>query len=106
MAANLNPLNKLASSILNSFLSNYFESFQNKVVNFSLGGDIELTELEVKKDVLDGLRLPIQIKFGSLGRLKCSGTCGYYIPFFLSVTNNGKYCICSGCGNCNNYLKK
>jgi vacuolar protein sorting-associated protein 13A/C len=72
MAANLNPLNKLASSILNSFLSNYFESFQNKVVNFSLGGDIELTELEVKKDVLDGLRLPIQIKFGSLGRLKCS----------------------------------
>jgi hypothetical protein len=79
MAANLNPLNKLASSILNSFLSNYFESFQNKVVNFSLGGDIELTELEVKKDVLDGLRLPIQIKFGSLGRLKCSGM--FYIIF-------------------------
>jgi vacuolar protein sorting-associated protein 13A/C len=63
-------LKNLASSVLNSLLSNYFESFENKVVSFSLGGELELTELVIKRNILDNLHLPLKIKFGSVGRLK------------------------------------
>lgn len=63
-------LESLAASILNRFLGDYVENFDPKQLNIGIwSGDVKLKGLRLKKESLDALKLPVDVKFGHLGQL-------------------------------------
>ena len=54
------------SSILTKYLSRYVQNLNTEQLSMGLfGGDIELLDLEVRDDALDGMHLPLQVKRGA-----------------------------------------
>ena len=63
-------LESLAASLLNRLLGSYIENFDPTQLNLGIwSGDVKLKNLELKKDCLDALDLPINVKAGVLGQL-------------------------------------
>ncbi|KAH3664357.1 hypothetical protein WICMUC_005742 [Wickerhamomyces mucosus] len=63
-------LESVVATILNKFLGNYVENFDPKQLNIGIwGGDVKLRNLRLRKESLDDLKLPIDVKFGHLGEL-------------------------------------
>lgn len=60
----------LVANLLNRFLGSYIEDFDPKQLNIGIwSGDVKLKDLRLKKDSLDRLKLPVNVKFGHLGEL-------------------------------------
>ncbi|CAH2355297.1 vacuolar protein sorting-associated protein 13 [[Candida] railenensis] len=60
----------LVATILNRFLGSYIEDFDPKQLNIGIwSGDVKLKNLRLKKESLDELKLPLDVKFGHLGEL-------------------------------------
>ncbi|KAL2709555.1 Vacuolar protein sorting-associated protein [Kluyveromyces marxianus] len=63
-------LESLVSALLNRFLGAYVENFDPKQLNVGIwNGDVKLRNLRLRKDSLDALDLPVDVKFGHLGEL-------------------------------------
>lgn len=63
-------LESLAASLLNRLLGSYIENFNPTQLNLGIwSGDVKLKNLELKKDCLDALDLPINVEMGVLGQL-------------------------------------
>ncbi|KAG0681927.1 hypothetical protein C6P41_004087, partial [Kluyveromyces marxianus] len=63
-------LESLVSILLNRFLGAYVENFDPKQLNVGIwNGDVKLRNLRLRKDSLDALDLPVDVKFGHLGEL-------------------------------------
>lgn len=63
-------LESLVSALLNRFLGAYVENFDPTQLNVGIwNGDVKLRNLRLRKDSLDALDLPIDVKFGYLGEL-------------------------------------
>ncbi|ODV90204.1 hypothetical protein CANCADRAFT_1934 [Tortispora caseinolytica NRRL Y-17796] len=63
-------LEGLVASILNNVLGAYVKNFDPKLLNIGIwGGDVSLKRLELKKEALDELRLPVDVVEGYLGSL-------------------------------------
>ncbi|CCH62015.1 hypothetical protein TBLA_0G00680 [Henningerozyma blattae CBS 6284] len=63
-------LESLAATLLNKLLGAYVENFDPNQLNVGIwSGDVTLKNLKLKKDCLDNLNLPIDVKFGILGSL-------------------------------------
>lgn len=55
---------------LTFYQGNYVENFDPKQLNIGIwGGDVKLRDLRLKKESLDKLELPVDVKFGHLGLL-------------------------------------
>ncbi|KAI5965822.1 VPS13 [Candida pseudojiufengensis] len=60
----------LVANLLNRFLGSYLENFDTKQLNIGIwSGDVKLTNLRLKKESLDKLKLPVNVTFGHLGVL-------------------------------------
>lgn len=60
----------LVANLLNRFLGSYIEDFDPKQLNIGIwSGDVKLKNLRLKKESLDRLKLPLNVKFGHLGEL-------------------------------------
>ena len=63
-------LESLAASLLNRLLGSYIENFDPTQLNLGIwSGDVKLKNLELKRDCLDALDLPITVERGVLGHL-------------------------------------
>lgn len=62
-------LTSLATSILNRLIGNYVVGFGSSDVKFSLSGEIELKNLQLKPTAFESSGLPIRIAHGSIGKL-------------------------------------
>lgn len=63
-------LESLAATLLNRVLGSYVENFDPAQLNVGIwSGDVQLKNLKLRKDCLDQLHLPIDVKFGILGEL-------------------------------------
>lgn len=63
-------LESLAATLLNRILGSYVENFDPTQLNVGIwSGNVRLTNLRLRKDCLDGLNLPVDVKFGVLGEL-------------------------------------
>ncbi|QLL30358.1 hypothetical protein HG536_0A01750 [Torulaspora globosa] len=63
-------LESLAATLLNRILGSYVENFDPTQLNLGIwSGNVRLTNLKLRKDSLDGLSLPVDVKFGVLGEL-------------------------------------
>ncbi|CCF60631.1 hypothetical protein KAFR_0L00240 [Kazachstania africana CBS 2517] len=63
-------LESLAATLLNRLLGSYVENFDPKQLNVGIwNGDVKLNNLKLRKDCLDSLDLPIDVKFGILDNL-------------------------------------
>jgi len=62
-------LKGLASKVLNSILDDYVEGFQDKIVDFTFSGELQLKDLTIKKSILDRFYLPVQLKQGAIGKM-------------------------------------
>lgn len=63
-------LESLAATLLNRLLGSYVENFDPTQLNVGIwSGDVRLRNLKLRKDCLDGLNLPVDVKFGILGEL-------------------------------------
>lgn len=66
-------LEGLVANLLNRFLGMYVKNFDPKQLNVGIfSGDVTLRNLELKKEALDQLRLPINVVEGRLGTLTLS----------------------------------
>ncbi|KAI9806146.1 MAG: hypothetical protein M1833_004553 [Piccolia ochrophora] len=64
-------LEGLVAGLLNRFLGMYVRNFDPKHLNVGIwSGDVELRDLELRREALDALHLPINVVEGHLGRLK------------------------------------
>lgn len=63
-------LESLAATLLNRVLGSYVENFDPAQLNVGIwSGNVKLRNLKLRKDCLDGLNLPVDVKFGMLGEL-------------------------------------
>ncbi|ODV87231.1 hypothetical protein CANARDRAFT_5784 [[Candida] arabinofermentans NRRL YB-2248] len=63
-------LESLVANILNRTLGSYVENFDPKQLNIGIwSGDVKLRNLVLKKESLEKLELPVDVKFGHLGEL-------------------------------------
>lgn len=63
----------LVAGILNRVLGSYIENFDSNQLNIGIwSGDVKLKNLRLKKESLDELKLPINVKFGHIGELSLS----------------------------------
>lgn len=63
-------LESLAANLLNRLLGSYVENFDPNQLNVGIwSGDVKLKNLKLRKDCLDSLNLPIDVKSGILGDL-------------------------------------
>jgi vacuolar protein sorting-associated protein 13A/C len=63
-------LEGLVSSLLNRFLGMYIRNFDPKQLNVGIwSGDVKLRDLELRREALDQLKLPINVVEGHLGSL-------------------------------------
>lgn len=66
-------LEGLVASLLNRFLGMYIRNFDPKQLNVGIwSGDVVLRDLELRKEALDQLKLPINVVEGHLGALTIS----------------------------------
>jgi hypothetical protein len=65
-------LEGVASAILAKVLGDYVTGFESKNLKFSFSGELELSNLQLKRSALDGLDLPISVKSGFLSKLYLS----------------------------------
>lgn len=60
----------IVATLINRFLGSYIENFDSKSLNIGIwSGDVRLTNLTLKKESLDKFKLPLDVKFGHLGKL-------------------------------------
>ena len=64
-------LEGLVASLLNRVLGMYVKNFDSKQLNVGLG-DIKLRDLELRREALDQLHLPVNVVEGHLGQLSMS----------------------------------
>ena len=76
MASLLNPVNQitrlrdsLVSQLLDSVLGKYVKSLRDKFKMKLWSGEVEAYSIELKKEALDDLNLPVAVKHGILGHL-------------------------------------
>ncbi|RMZ76184.1 hypothetical protein DV737_g4952, partial [Chaetothyriales sp. CBS 132003] len=63
-------LEGLVANLLNRFLGLYVKNFDPKQLNVGIwSGDVKLRNLELRREALDQLRLPLNVVEGSLGEL-------------------------------------
>lgn len=63
-------LEGLVASLLNRFLGLYITNFDPKQLNVGIwSGDVKLRDLELRREALDQLKLPINVTKGHLGQL-------------------------------------
>ncbi|CCD24807.1 membrane morphogenesis protein VPS13 NDAI_0D04940 [Naumovozyma dairenensis CBS 421] len=63
-------LESLATTLLNRLLGSYVENFDPAQLKMGIwSGDARLENLKLRKDCLDRLELPIDVKYGVLGKL-------------------------------------
>jgi vacuolar protein sorting-associated protein 13A/C len=66
-------LEGLVSNLLNRFLGMYVQNFDPKQLNVGIwSGDVKLRNLELRREALDQLRLPLNVIEGHLGSLTLS----------------------------------
>ncbi|TIA11816.1 vacuolar protein sorting-associated protein 13 [Aureobasidium pullulans] len=66
-------LEGLVSNLLNRFLGMYVQNFDPKQLNVGIwSGDVKLRDLELRREALDQLHLPINVVEGHLGSLTLS----------------------------------
>lgn len=66
-------LEGLVASLLNRFLGMYVKNFDAKQLNVGIwGGDVKLRDLELRREALDQLHLPVNVVEGHLGQLTMS----------------------------------
>ncbi|KAI4916402.1 uncharacterized protein J4E92_009320 [Alternaria infectoria] len=66
-------LEGLVSTLLNRFLGMYVQNFDPKQLNVGIwSGDVKLRDLELRREALDQLRLPLNVVEGHLGSLTLS----------------------------------
>jgi vacuolar protein sorting-associated protein 13A/C len=66
-------LEGLVASLLNRFLGMYIRNFDPKQLNVGIwSGDVKLRDLELRREALDQLKLPINVVEGHLGKLTLS----------------------------------
>ncbi|KAJ5225571.1 hypothetical protein N7468_006796 [Penicillium chermesinum] len=66
-------LEGLVANLLNRFLSSYVKNFDAKQLNIGIwSGDVKLRNLELRREALDQLRLPLNVVEGRLGQLTLS----------------------------------
>ena len=66
-------LESLVANLLNRFLGMYVKNFDPKQLNVGIwSGDVKLRNLELRKEALDQLHLPINVVEGRLGELTLS----------------------------------
>jgi vacuolar protein sorting-associated protein 13A/C len=62
-------LEGVASSLIAKILGDYVEAVDTQNLRFTLSGELELTNLKLKKSALSKLDLPIAVKEGFLSKL-------------------------------------
>ncbi|KAK3077519.1 hypothetical protein LTS18_010023, partial [Coniosporium uncinatum] len=63
-------LESLVANLLNRFLGMYVQNFDPKQLNVGIwNGDVKLRNLELKREALDELKLPLNVVEGRLGQL-------------------------------------
>ncbi len=63
-------LESLVANLLNRFLGMYVRNFDAKQLNVGIwSGDVKLRNLQLRKEALDQLRLPLNVVAGHLGEL-------------------------------------
>ncbi|KAJ9635099.1 Vacuolar protein sorting-associated protein 13 [Coniosporium tulheliwenetii] len=63
-------LEGLVANLLNRFLGMYVQNFDPKQLNVGIwGGDVKLRDLELRREALDQLHLPLNVVSGHLGQL-------------------------------------
>ena len=63
-------LEGLVSNLLNRFLGMYVRNFDPKQLNVGIwSGDVKLRNLELRREALDQLHLPLNVVEGHLGSL-------------------------------------
>ncbi|TGZ78721.1 hypothetical protein EX30DRAFT_322121 [Ascodesmis nigricans] len=63
-------LEGLISTLMNRFLGMYIKNFDSKQLNIGIwSGDVRLRNLELKKEALDQMKLPLNVLEGHLGQL-------------------------------------
>lgn len=66
-------LEGLVSNLLNRFLGMYVQNFDPKQLNVGIwSGDVKLRDLQLRREALDQLRLPLNVVEGHLGSLTLS----------------------------------
>ena len=66
-------LEGLVASLLNRFLGMYVKNFDAKQLNVGIwNGDVKLRDLELRREALDQLHLPVNVVEGHLGQLTMS----------------------------------
>ncbi|KAH7083305.1 hypothetical protein BKA63DRAFT_599328 [Paraphoma chrysanthemicola] len=66
-------LEGLVSNLLNRFLGMYVQNFDPKQLNVGIwSGDVKLRDLELRREALDQLKLPLNVVAGHLGSLTLS----------------------------------
>ncbi|KAF1991838.1 vacuolar protein sorting-associated protein 13 [Aulographum hederae CBS 113979] len=66
-------LESLVANLLNRFLGMYVQNFDPKQLNVGIwSGDVKLRDLELRREALDQLRLPLNVIEGHLGQLTMS----------------------------------
>lgn len=66
-------LEGLVAGLLNRFLGMYVKNFDPKQLNVGIwGGDVKLRDLELRREALDQLHLPVNVVEGHLGQLTMS----------------------------------
>ncbi|KAH8145466.1 uncharacterized protein LAJ45_10436 [Morchella importuna] len=63
-------LEGLIATLMNRFLGMYIKNFDSKQLNVGIwSGDVKLRNLELKKEALDQMKLPLNVSEGHLGQL-------------------------------------
>ncbi|KAK8195152.1 uncharacterized protein BKA78DRAFT_351066 [Phyllosticta capitalensis] len=66
-------LEGIVANLLNRFLGMYVQNFDPKQLNVGIwSGDVKLRDLELRREALDQLRLPLNVVQGHLGQLTLS----------------------------------
>ena len=66
-------LEGLVANLLNRFLGMYVKNFDPKQLNVGIwNGDVKLRNLELRREALDQLHLPVNVVEGHLGQLTMS----------------------------------
>lgn len=63
-------LEGVIATLMNRFLGMYIKNFDSKQLNVGIwSGDVKLRNLELKKEALDQMKLPLNVLEGHLGQL-------------------------------------
>lgn len=61
----------ILESVLNKYLGEYVVGLRKEDLSVSIwGGDIELNDVQLKKDIFTKLKLPLQLVYGQIGYLR------------------------------------